>query len=387
MSKLDPKLYEGREQTYVKHYVLERYLELLVLKIGRGGGTFNYIDSFAGPWEQRAKDLSDSSPFIALRVLRDAREALRKDGCPELKLRALFVERDKAAHARLETALRNQTEVEARAIQGEFENHIGEAVEFAGHGARPFAFTFIDPCGWDGFALKAIEPLLRVEYSEVLVNLMTEFFSRFADESMEASKDMFGREDYAQRWAGLQGEAREEAIVTTYADCLGEAGRFAHVGTCVVLNPLKDRRLFHLVYATRKLIGLRVFRDVEAKAMVAQDDRRAAAKQRERTMKSGQQELFGAGAIDRPYLDELAERFTQRARAVAVEALSRSGGMKYDDLLALSLSHPMTSEKEVKGWIAAWGKSGALAIEGLAPGRRVPEMGAGHVIRVTGTLA
>ncbi len=387
MSKLDPKLYQRREQTYVKHFVLERYLEVLLLKTGRRGGTFNYIDSFAGPWEERAEDLSDTSPFIALRVLRDARVELRQQGCPDLQLRALFVERDASAHSRLQTALRRQTDVDARTIHGEFEEHIQEAVDFARHGPRPFAFTFIDPCGWGGYALRRIEPLLQVNYSEVLVNLMTDFFARFADMPMQASKDMFGREDYAERWAGLQGEARDEAIVQTYAECLREAGGFSHVGTCVVLHPLKDRRHFHLVYATRSLIGLQVFRIVEAKAMMVQDETRAEAKKRLRAEQTGQGELFEAKALDRPYIKELRERYTERARVDAIKQLSSTPETKYDTLLAQALSHPMTTEQEVKRWIAAWRADGVVKIDGLLAGKRVPELGAGHVVRIIGRLA
>ncbi len=63
---LDPSLYKGREQTYIKHLVLRRYLQKLAYKKGWHGGTINYVDGFAGPWQQASEELKDTSPFIAI---------------------------------------------------------------------------------------------------------------------------------------------------------------------------------------------------------------------------------------------------------------------------------------------------------------------------------
>jgi hypothetical protein len=147
-----------------------------------------------------------------------------------------------------------------------------------------------------------------------------------------------------------------------------------------------DRQHFHLVYATRKLIGLREFRAVESKAMAAQDELRATAKKRLRSAQSGQGELFEPKALDRPYLEELSQRFTSRARSDVMRSLLKCGTMPYDELLARALSHPMTTEKVVKDWISGWRKEFAIAIDGLTAGRRVPELGMMHKVRVTGTI-
>ncbi|RMH15085.1 MAG: hypothetical protein D6696_21655 [Acidobacteria bacterium] len=57
MTLLNPALYKGREQTYVKHLVLEGYLRKLAYKWGYYGGTINYVDCFAGPWRHKSEDL------------------------------------------------------------------------------------------------------------------------------------------------------------------------------------------------------------------------------------------------------------------------------------------------------------------------------------------
>jgi three-Cys-motif partner protein len=94
MTDLRPELYVGSEQTYVKHFVLEYYLEKLAYKVGWDGATLNYIDGFAGPWQSKGEALEDTSPYIALRVLRDTRAELERLGRPRLGVRTMFVEKD-----------------------------------------------------------------------------------------------------------------------------------------------------------------------------------------------------------------------------------------------------------------------------------------------------
>ena len=51
--------YAGREQAYVKHVFLERYLEALVFKTA---STYNHIvsvDGFAGPWQSASEQFED----------------------------------------------------------------------------------------------------------------------------------------------------------------------------------------------------------------------------------------------------------------------------------------------------------------------------------------
>ena len=42
--------YEGREQTYLKHFFLEKYLERVAYVIGFSYPEFVYVDGFSGPW-------------------------------------------------------------------------------------------------------------------------------------------------------------------------------------------------------------------------------------------------------------------------------------------------------------------------------------------------
>src|ERR1700704_6372235 len=96
--------YVGREQSYVKHVFLERYLETLVFKTASTYNHIVYVDGFAGPWQSANEQFEDTSFGIALNALRRAK-ASWKERQRYVKMSAFLVERDKAAHARLTQVL------------------------------------------------------------------------------------------------------------------------------------------------------------------------------------------------------------------------------------------------------------------------------------------
>ena len=53
--------YRGREQTYLKHFFLERYLERVAYKVGSFAPEFVYVDGFSGPWKTEDPGYEDSS--------------------------------------------------------------------------------------------------------------------------------------------------------------------------------------------------------------------------------------------------------------------------------------------------------------------------------------
>lgn len=77
-----PVTYKNREQTYFKHRLLEKYLELWTHKIGsiRSVRKLWYVDAFSGPWKSRSEGHKDTSIYIGLNALRAARETWRQKG-------------------------------------------------------------------------------------------------------------------------------------------------------------------------------------------------------------------------------------------------------------------------------------------------------------------
>ena len=70
MPNIDLARYAGREQAYVKHCLLEKYL--LVQKVGSAWDSIVYVDGFSGPWQVNDPELADSSFGVAVETLRGA---------------------------------------------------------------------------------------------------------------------------------------------------------------------------------------------------------------------------------------------------------------------------------------------------------------------------
>lgn len=388
---LSSEFYVGREQTFVKHYVLENYLARLAFIVGGVKGwvrTFNYIDGFAGPWESATGNLADTSPHIAIARLRKVRSDLTARGLTPPKMRCLFVEKDPAAFGRLAASVGGVQDIHAVAMNGEFEALIPRIADFAREGEKPFSFVFIDPTGWSGYGLNTIKPILVQEPGEVLINFMTKDIIRFVDDlqsdALPTFIDLYGTDTYRDEWKGLQGLDREEAIVAAYCRRLKEACGFALVVSAVVLHPHKDRSHYHLVYGTRHRKGLRVFRDVERKAMEEQERVRAEAQQRERT-KGGQGELFRSEVMAKSYYSDLRTRYLARSRQATEAMLCERRRVVFDELELAVLERPMTWASDLMGWLEDWRKQKKLRYEGLKPKERRPKEDAGHNIVWTAT--
>jgi len=378
---LDPSWYGGREQTYVKHFVLKHYLQKLTYKLGSVGGTLNYVDCFAGPWQHASEDLEDTSPFIAIRELCTARDALRERGRPSLKIRCLFIEKDRKACSLLNDRLQAVQDVEVRALNGEFEAHVDAIRDFAGNS---FTFFFIDPTGWTGYPLRTIAPLLRHPKCEVLINFMTQFVVRFIDsdkvEDRESFRLLFGSEDYREHWAGLSGLDREDAIVSVYGRRVKDAGDFKFVGPSIVLDPLDDRSLFHLIYATRHIEGLRVFRnDAERPASRIQAESRWQA--RERRKSPGQTLLFEKPASP-GYSANLQHRYHEQAQDHLMTILRNERRVEFDRLEKEALLFPLMNTQALKDWLNSLKHDGVVEFEGLEPRKRALKSGKGHYVLI-----
>src|SRR5437867_2328429 len=167
--------YRGREQTYLKHFFLERYLERVAYVIGYSQPQFVYVDGFSGPWKSEGEAFQDTSFIIAINQLRRVRDGLAKIG-KQPRIRCLFIEKDPKAFGALEKAISNVSDFEAKALPGEFEKLIPDILRFIG---QSFALVFIDPSGWTGFGLEKIKPILQHRPCEVLVNFMFDYINRF----------------------------------------------------------------------------------------------------------------------------------------------------------------------------------------------------------------
>jgi len=367
--------YRGREQTYLKHFFLERYLERVAYNIGSFAREFVYVDGFSGPWQSEDEAFEDTSFVIALHQLRRVREGLAKIGRAP-RIRCIFVEKDEVAFRSLEKAVQNVRDMDVHPIHGEFESAIPEVLRRIG---RSFALVFIDPTGWTGFGLRKIEPILQHTPGEVLVNFMFDHINRFLDhpgpEIGASFTELFGGSGWE---AAVRATARrEDAIVDLYRERMRIAGKFPCVSSTRILKPTSDRSYFYLVYGTRNWKGLLEFRGVEKKAVGEQERVRLTAKQIERIERTSQPELFSAAELaggPASFEEERAARLGTAFSQLS-ERLQRRGRTPYEEVVGQVLESPLVWESDLKAMITELRTKGQLEIEGLEGRQRMPRAG------------
>jgi len=373
-----PEYYKGREQTYLKHFFLERYLERVTYNIGSFANEFVYVDGFSGPWKSGDEALDDTSFMIAIKKLREVREGLAKVGRTP-KIRCMFVEKGPGPYRALEAAVRDVTDIQIETLNGEFEHSIPEVLKFVG---KAFSLVFIDPTGWTGFGLKQITPILQHRPGEVLVNFMFDYINRFLDDPRPDIAASFAELFGGPGWETAVGTAvrREDAIVDLYRERMRAAGGFAHVTSTRIQKPTHDRSYFYLVYGTGHFKGLVEFREVERKAVDEQERVRFTAKQESREARTGQTELFNADDVAGGPASFEVERRVQRDLAVERlrALLRRQPKVPYEVALAMLLELPLVWEADVKRIILDLRGAGELDVVGLNPPERTPKKG--HVL-------
>jgi three-Cys-motif partner protein len=374
----DVEYYRGREQTYLKHFFLERYLERVAYVIGYSYPEFVYVDGFSGPWKSQSEAFEDTSFIIAINRLRRVREGLVKIG-KKPRIRCLFIEKDLEAFRELERATSDISDFETNPLHGEFESLIPKILEFIG---RSFSLVFIDPSGWTGFGLHKIKPILQHRPGEVITNFMFDYINRFLDdprpEIAQSFEDLFGGPGL--NTALKAGQRREEAIVELYRERMRSAGDFSYVTSTRILKPTADRSYFYLLYGTRHVKGLLEFRGVEKQAVEEQERVRLSAKQTDRIERTGQTEIFSAATVaggPPSFEDERASQLTaaeSRLRAV----LQSRRRIKFEDVLGFLLEMPLVWQSDIQQIIMGMRVDGELDIENLKPRERTVKPG--HVI-------
>lgn len=375
--------YIDREQTQVKHIILENYLKRFAIIVGSRWDTITYVDCFSGPWKVKSEKFEDSSFAIALEQLRKARDIHKKQTGKTLKLRCFFLEKTPSAYAKLKQFADRQDDVKIETKNKKLENAIQDILNFVQDGGpKSFPFIFIDPTGWSGFALETITPLLKLNPGEVLITFMTEHIRRFIEWQQEQNQEsfikLFGSGEFKDELKGLDEKDREDAIVTAYSECVKRVGAFGYTSSAIVLHPKKNRTHFHLIYATRGRKGVEVFKEAEKRAMSEMEKARDEAQKREREERTGQTEfrLFSGTVTQDPseHFRSLRERYMSRARAAVLDLLQTKKQLAYDEAWSSAMTFPLTWKSDLKDWIHEWEQDGRLGITGMKERQRVPKL-------------
>ena len=308
--------YRGREQSYVKHLFLSKYLEEAAFKLLQARSrTFNFVDAFAGPWRVSDEDkFSDSSFSQAVGTLESVRRALADRGRTGLRLRYRFCERNPASAAKLRRFADERQEFDIRVFQGSFEDNIDAISADCRHG---FTFTFIDPTGWN-IESETVFEFLRNLNGEFLFNFMAEEVNRHAGwQGVAASFGRFLADPaWSEKFHALPDDwSNETKILVLLKQQMKEAGTATYLPDMTILKPLESRTKMRLVLGTHNVQGVEVFRTIQQKV----EKEAVSARHRVAVERSGQPFLFPSNQLAefeaerdgvgcRAYLDRAADR-------------------------------------------------------------------------------
>ncbi|MGD9966221.1 MAG: three-Cys-motif partner protein TcmP [Hyphomonadaceae bacterium] len=360
--------YAGREQAFVKHTFLETYLDGLLYKVGHVHDEIAYVDGFAGPWQSADEQFTDTSFGLALEKLRQVKSGLAQRG-RAISVKAVLVEADAEAYARLETVPARYPDLIVRTIHGDFNHSISAINAELG---RAFSFVFVDPKGWS-VDMAELGKLISRGNCEVVFNFMFDFVNRFA--GWEPVSDSMDRLFVGVDWRGAidQAEDRKAAIHECFRQSLVHVGQYPYSLSTEVLKSTSDRVLYSLFYATRHPEGVRVFRHTQIKALTAQEKVRAELKQRA-VAETDQGELFALHDMTRDETAEFLQGEQRRARdAMLAAAAEPPASERFGDVATrLMLAH-VVRRVELGQIAAGLRKEGLVQLAPWPAKKRVPE--------------
>lgn len=325
------EIYDKREQTRLKHRVLETYLTKWGLKLGSSFPKLWYCDALAGPWKSRHPQYHDTSVYRSLTVLRTVRDRWTDLGRPR-QVGAIFVEEKPSSFRNLKQLCEAEgAGLDVRPLSGRFQDHISTINELIGNDP---GFIFVDPIGWTEARMDYIAQL-AVGKRDVLIRVPSETqrgAGRSEPDIQEGLAAFFGV-DASQ----VPKEADEQ--IRLYCRQLKKACGFEYAAEMLVPGGDTDRTACWLVVGGRHPDVLAVFRDSEY-AVLGREARgiREDAKERKARERAGlrhdphQEALFcgdGWGGCDPIYRERnlrgLADMDADISRVLAERERIRVG--------------------------------------------------------------
>jgi three-Cys-motif partner protein len=367
-----PPEYERREQTFLKHRVLDAYLEKWLYKMafGQPSSRLWFVDCFAGPWEDREPKLQDTSFAKALAKLNEvAEDVRRKHPAHTFSPHAVFVENNPKSCARLKSYVKEHRGlVQVKVFEGTFGDHVPALSDMIGHDP---ALIFIDPTGWKGADMRFIAPLAAHRHRDVLVNVMIQFINRFkaANHSFieDQMKSFFGLED-----ASLPAEADEERLMALYRTQLKNICDLKYTADLIVPIATKDRTQFRLVVGAHHHAALELFRVIEAE-VCGRDAAsvRTQAKDRQRQDSTGQPLLLPTPV---PQIDDIYATLHELGRSEFIKGLprvlAREERLSFREIWTRAASRHHLRRADINELVRDVAKHGQVVIHGLKPRER-----------------
>jgi len=382
MPEIDLKNYEGREQAFIKHSLLGRYLPELGFKVGRKWNSILYIDTHAGPWKGTDECLRDTSFSIGVDTLRRVHLGLRDRHQHSIEAKAFLnelnnTERREYPFEKLEKFAEDSSRggVIVKANNQSFEEATAAIKAFIESSPSSFRFILIDPKGWDSIPMKSVAAITNDRSSEVLVNLMTKDLRRFLDEDDRKASylRLFGREEALDNVRSLPKEERVDALVREYCKSLKQCCGYDHVSSCAVLDPERNDIKYFLVFGTNHHRGIEVFKDAESRANNLQETIKLEKQEQVSNEKLGCDSLFSMADIgSSQYLSDLREKYREKAKRKLFEKLGNTLRIPYKDAFCCTMAFPLFGKEDLLNLLRSEDRLEFTLDKSKKPNRTVP---------------
>lgn len=272
-----------REQTFVKHDILESYLPAYFHILKKTNSKLVFIDGFAGRGtyvKASTGEKIDGSPLRALRLIA-RNEAFAK------KVSAIFVESDDVLFPQLEKSVihfYNDHKEDIRepiCLHGTFAERLSEVMEAVEGDLAP-TFLFVDPCGVSGTNFNSIASVMRCSKCEVFIFFNIDGVRRIAglSELSDVLVDLMGSQERAQALFEQlhkthQSHRREKIILEYYCNAIKEDMKVEFIIPFRVEHEDKRKPSHYLIHASRHPLGFRIMKDVMWRRGRAEDKKGA----------------------------------------------------------------------------------------------------------------
>ncbi len=373
--KIEPSNYDGRGPALVKHTFILRYLPTLIAKTASRYDEFVYVDLFAGPWDERTDDMSDTAFGIALHAMRGAKAVWKRNG-RTVKMTAHLVDTNPEAIAKQQALAERYPDVAVHHHLGRAENKLAEILPSIS--ANAFCFAFIDPKGVPD--IRQFQTLIERPSTEAFLNFMFEFANRFAHTermpTLEWLTEESEREAFREEIRGLSGEAREKALTDRARFALARMGGYRFAPAITVDEEEVDRCLYKLIYLSRHPQGIQVFRDAQRAALQMQAMNRSGRKSARRAIRSGMDDMFAAIEPVDPAersAKEIRDGISDGARfAYKLIKDADSTGITWGHLWPQVLEEKVITHSDLGSAVVEMRERGQIAIHGWEPRVRKP---------------
>lgn len=263
----DPEKWRYKEQTEVKHRLLEKYLGPWFRKISTQSREIHYIDGFAGRGEY--EDGSLGSPIIAMETF--DRKFQYEDAADKVdRVKVFAVEKNESNYRNLKEAIAEKEnevhpQITGEAIQGEFGSEAENYLDKYYGRAEP-CFVFIDPFGFSGVPLEIVSQLmaLRPTGIEVFITFMAGKMAQwYESESHQSAMDeIFGTGEWREHVdSDADKETVAEQLTVFYERQLRREVDAQFVWPFQMYEESKRQTAYYLIHATNHFDGFKLMKD------------------------------------------------------------------------------------------------------------------------------